>query len=102
MSAISAIQLYWRPGCPFCMALRRRLRRSGIPVDEVNIWEDPRAAARVRDVAGGNETVPTVFVGQHALVNPGIKEIETLVRQAAPHLLDQQPGRPRRRGWPFT
>lgn len=102
MSVINAVQVYWRPGCPFCMALRRRLRRSGIPVDEINIWEDPQAAARVRDVAGGNETVPTVFVGQHALVNPGIREIETLVRQAAPHLLDQRAGRPRRRGWPFT
>jgi mycoredoxin len=30
---------------------------------EINIWEDPQAAARVRSVANGNETVPTVFVG---------------------------------------
>lgn len=54
------VEFYWRPGCPFCIALRRRLRGSGLPVREVNIWDDPDAAARVRAVAGGNETVTTV------------------------------------------
>ncbi|MCX2932549.1 glutaredoxin family protein [Mycobacterium sp. CVI_P3] len=98
---ITSIQLYWRPGCPFCVALRRRLRRSGIPVEEINIWEEPQAAARVREVAGGNETVPTVFVGQDALVNPSLKAIEAVLRETAPHLLEQQAGRSRRRIWPF-
>jgi len=84
------------------MALRRRLRRTGIPVQEVNIWEDPDAAARVRGAADGNETVPTVFVGQQALVNPGVKQVEALVRRAAPHLIDDSHPKPvRRRIWPF-
>ena len=83
-----AVEFYWRPGCPFCVALRRRLRRRGIPLREVNIWEDPEAAARVRGAAGGNETVPTVFVGEHALVNPSIGQVEALLRESAPHLLD--------------
>jgi glutaredoxin-like protein len=97
-----AVELYWRPGCPFCIALRTRLRRSAVPVREVNIWEDPEAAARVRAVASGNETVPTVFIGEHALVNPSIKQVTNLVRQAAPHLLEHaEPGRARRRFWPF-
>jgi len=97
-----AVEFYWRPGCPFCIALRTQLRRSRLPVREVNIWEDPDAAARVRAVAGGNETVPTVFVGEHALVNPSIKQLTDLVRQAAPQLLDQaEAGRTRRRFWPF-
>ena len=26
------VEFYWRPGCPFCIALRRRLRGSGLPV----------------------------------------------------------------------
>ena len=97
-----AVEFYWRPGCPFCIALRSRLRRSRIPVREVNIWEDPDAAARVRAVAGGNETVPTVFIGEHALVNPGIKQITEVVRQAAPELLDRAEAEPvQRRFWPF-
>jgi hypothetical protein len=71
-------------------------------VREVNIWEDPEAAARVRAVARGNETVPTVFVGEHALVNPSIRQVTALVRETAPHLLvEADVGRPRRRIWPF-
>ena len=98
-----AVEFYWRPGCPFCIALRSRLRRSSIPVREVNIWQDPDAAARVRGAAGGNETVPTVFVGEHALVNPTIKEVTALVRETAPHLLvEAAAARPRRRFWPPT
>ncbi|HEY5151379.1 MAG TPA: glutaredoxin domain-containing protein [Mycobacterium sp.] len=98
-----AVEFYWRPGCPFCIALRSRLHRSRSPVWEVNIWEDPDAAARVRAVASGNETVPTVFVGEHALVNPSIKQLTDLVRQSAPQLLEQaEQGRTRRRFWPFS
>nr|WP_142001641.1 glutaredoxin domain-containing protein [Amycolatopsis cihanbeyliensis] len=96
------IEFYWRPGCPFCSALRRPLRRSGLPVREVNIWDDPTAAARVRQAAGGNETVPTVFIGEHAMVNPSFREVEAAVRKHAPALLaEARPAEPRRRAWPF-
>ena len=95
------VEFYWRPGCPFCIALRRRLRGSGLPVREVNIWDDPDAAARVRAVAGGNETVPTVFVGDHALVNPSIRQVTALVREAAPKLLADAPARPSRKFRPL-
>ncbi len=71
------VEVYWRPGCPFCLALMGPLRRSGLPLQEINIWEDPAAAARVRSVAGGNETVPTVFVGDQAMVNPSFRQVLT-------------------------
>jgi len=57
------IELYTRPGCPFCFALRRRLRKLGIECLETNIWNDPEARDRVRAVANGNETVPTFHIG---------------------------------------
>ena len=94
------IQFYWRPGCPFCATLRRGLARRGIPVESVNIGEDPDAAARVREVAGGNETVPTVFIGERALVNPSVAQVESLLRAEAPELAAHLENRPRRRwGW---
>lgn len=71
----TAVTLYWRPGCAFCAILRRRLRRAGIALDEHDIWSDPVAAAFVRSVAGGNETVPTVVVDGVALVNPSSREV---------------------------
>lgn len=69
------IEVLWRPGCPFCARLRRRLAREGIETVEHDIWADPLAAARVREVTGGDETVPTVFVGEQALVNPSLEQV---------------------------
>jgi len=40
-----------------------------------NIWDEPKAAAFVRSVADGNETVPTVVIGEQALVNPSAKQV---------------------------
>ncbi|MFD6897757.1 glutaredoxin family protein [Rhodococcus sp. NPDC060086] len=62
--------VYWRPGCMFCMRLRASLFRRADRAIWVNIWRDPAAAARVREVNDGNETVPTVFLGERAHTNP--------------------------------
>ncbi|MFJ8924843.1 Glutaredoxin [Streptomyces sp. LamerLS-316] len=63
--------VYWRPGCKYCIRLRFRLGRSARQVYWVDIWRDPDGAAAVREVNGGNETVPTVFVDGRPHVNPG-------------------------------
>lgn len=88
----SAVEFYWRPGCGFCMMLRAHLENAGLPLREVNIWEDPDAAARVRAAADGNETVPTVFVGPVAMVNPDIDQVLDAVREHAPGLLKMPTG----------
>ncbi|MFZ4719349.1 MAG: glutaredoxin domain-containing protein [Ilumatobacteraceae bacterium] len=81
------IVFYWRPGCPFCSMLRNGLSRTGLSVREVDIWEHPDAAAYVRSVANGNETVPTVAVAGVGLVNPSPQEVLALVAERAPALL---------------
>jgi mycoredoxin len=81
---IAPVTVYWRPGCPFCVRLRQDLQVMGLPTREVNIWADPADAARVRSLAGGNETVPTVVVGEHALVNPSASEVLARIHQIAP------------------
>ncbi|GAB3394184.1 glutaredoxin family protein [Amycolatopsis echigonensis] len=86
------VEFYWRPGCPFCSRLRGDLRRVGLPLREINIWERPAAAATVRAVAGGNETVPTVVVGEKAMVNPTAGQVLDAVRAQAPELLDEVDG----------
>jgi glutaredoxin-like protein len=73
------ITVYWRPGCPFCSMLHRDLQRAELDFDMRNIWEDPDAAAFVRSVARGNETVPTVAIGDAALVNPRVAEVIELL-----------------------
>ena len=65
------------------MSLRRDLERSGVALEERNIWEDEESAAFVRGVAGGNETVPTVVVADRALVNPSAREVVELLQRAS-------------------
>ncbi len=74
----SEIVLYTRPGCPYCLTLRAGLRRSGLAFREINIWDDPDAAEFVRSVADGNETVPTVVVGDVHMVNPSARRVRAV------------------------
>jgi mycoredoxin len=95
------VTVYWRPGCGFCSSLLRGLDRQGLAFDRVNIWDDPGGAAFVRSVARGNETVPTVRVGDVALVNPTSRDVFRAVAEQAPELLPDdweppQPGRAER------
>lgn len=76
------VTVYWRPRCPYCIRLRWQLRRAKLPLREVNIWRDAAAAARVREINGGDETVPTVIVGEVAMVNPSREQVLAAVRAA--------------------
>ncbi len=64
------VEVYWRPGCGFCSSMRARLGEAGVDVAWHNIWEDADAASFVRSVADGNETVPTVRIGDQVMVAP--------------------------------
>jgi glutaredoxin len=83
------ITLYWRPACGFCASLRRQLEQTDLTYVEVDIWSDPDAAATVRAYAGGNETVPTVVIGEPlsagavGLVNPSVREVLAAVERRA-------------------
>jgi glutaredoxin-like protein len=54
--------VYWRRMCGFCTRLMGALEEAGIEVEYRDIWEDPEAAAFVRSVNDGAETVPTVVL----------------------------------------
>lgn len=84
---LDAIDLYWRPGCGFCMNLDRQLKKVDLPIRRHNIWDDDDAAYVVRSHARGNETVPTVVIGDQAMVNPSARQVLTTVAESAPHLL---------------
>ena len=82
-SSETPIVFYWRPGCGFCMMLDRKLGKLDIAVEKRNIWEDPEAAAFVRDHARGNETVPTVAIGDEVLVNPSANDVVAVIAARA-------------------
>lgn len=64
----------------FCRRLRFALWWHHLSVRQVNIWRDPDAAAFVRSVAGGNETVPTVVIDGRAMVNPAPRQVLAAIR----------------------
>lgn len=86
-SPIDAVHFYWRRGCGFCAMLRRGLDKLGIETVDHDIWADPADAAVVRSHANGNETVPTVVIGEVGMVNPSAREVAEHLERYAPHLL---------------
>ena len=78
------IDFYWRPGCPFCMNLERGLSKHNIPLNKKNIWDSQADAATVRRIANGNETVPTVVIGEAELVNPSAAQVIQAIANQAP------------------
>ncbi|MEX1009418.1 MAG: glutaredoxin domain-containing protein [Acidimicrobiia bacterium] len=82
-----AIQFFTRPGCGISASLARRLDRLGFPLEFHDIWNDVAAAAFVRSVARGNETVPTLVIGTTVLVAPSVRQVITVATEEAPHLL---------------
>lgn len=63
--------------CGYCQRLKSQLDREGISYREVNIEQDPAAAAEVEKVNDGNQTVPTVvFPDGSAATNPSLAEVK--------------------------
>ena len=75
--------VYWRPGCPYCMRLRARLGRDARRLHWVDIWADPDGAASVREVTGGDETVPTVIAADRSFINPDVALVRGLLVSAS-------------------
>ena len=65
------------------MTLRWDCGAGGIPFEAVNIWRTPTPRP-ARAAAQGNETVPTIVIGEHSLVNPTAAQVESLLRQVTP------------------
>ncbi|MEU8660991.1 glutaredoxin family protein [Actinoplanes philippinensis] len=76
--------VYWRPGCVFCLRLRARLGADADRLRWVDIWQDPSAAAAVREITGGDETVPTVVINGRGHVNPDPSWLRDQIVPAAP------------------
>ncbi|MDI5964475.1 glutaredoxin domain-containing protein [Streptomyces sp. SL13] len=86
-SGQDGVVVYWRPMCTYCLKLLLLLRFTRLRYTKVNIWKDPGAAAFVRSVADGNETVPTVTVAGRPMVNPSKRHLMEAVRTHAPRSL---------------
>lgn len=71
------------------MNLERGLKKLKLPLNKLNIWDSPTAAAAVRAIADGNETVPTVVIGDAKMVNPSANEVLQVLSNQAPELIPE-------------
>ena len=73
------LTVFWRPGCGPCIRLERALAAASVIYERRNVWEDDDAAAFVRSVNDGSETVPTVVLDGSVLTNPEPSDLIALL-----------------------
>ncbi len=71
------------------MNLERSLNKLDLPLNKKNIWDSKKYAATVRSIADGNETVPTVVIGDAKMVNPSAKQVLQALSNQAPELIPE-------------
>lgn len=88
---IELVEVYWRPGCPFCNRLLRHFDDAEVSYRLHNIWEDDDARRFVQAHNNGNETVPTVALGAIVMTNPDPRAFVDGLRLRHPELLNAPP-----------
>lgn len=72
------ITLYTTTWCGYCKNLKKQLLAKGIPFQEIDIEQDPKAAEHVGKINGGNQVVPTLeFWDSTTMTNPRIGDVES-------------------------
>jgi mycoredoxin len=80
----SSLTIYSTVWCGYCTRLKRQLERAGVPFVEVDIEDDPEAAAFVEQANGGSQTVPTVrLTDGSTMANPTLAQLMQWLAQPA-------------------
>ena len=57
------ITVYSTPVCPYCVRAKNLLKQKGASYQEVDVSDD-EARSKMIDLAGGQRTVPQIFIGE--------------------------------------
>ena len=72
------IMVYGHPNCPSLGPVKGLLTQSKVKFEYIDIHQDRVAAARVREINNGNESVPTlVFPDGSTLTEPTVGELKS-------------------------
>ena len=75
---LDAIIVYGHPNCPTLGPVKGLLTQSKVKFEYIDIHQDSVAAARVRAINNGNESVPTlVFPDGSTLTEPTVGELQS-------------------------
>jgi DNA-binding transcriptional ArsR family regulator/glutaredoxin len=67
-SGTAPAEIFTKPGCPYCRALKRKLEHDGTRYVEHDVQGDPQARRRMMDLNGGRREVPTIVMGDQVMV----------------------------------
>lgn len=66
MVAMSKVEIYTTPICPYCARAKGLLDDKGIAFQEIDVFMDNKMRETMRQRAGGRTSVPQIFIaGQH-------------------------------------
>jgi glutaredoxin 3 len=63
-AAMSQIEIYTTPYCPYCIAAKELLKRKGAAFTEINVSGDSNRRAEMTKRSNGGYTVPQIFIGK--------------------------------------
>ena len=58
-----AVEIFVKPGCPYCRALKSELGDCGTPFVEHNVQSEAASLQRMLTLNGGRRSVPTMLTG---------------------------------------
>lgn len=60
---MKSVEIYTTRTCPYCIAAKALLRKKGVAFTEVDVSMDPGLRQKMMMRAGGQRTVPQIFIG---------------------------------------
>ncbi|ESR24087.1 glutaredoxin 3 [Lutibaculum baratangense] len=87
---MAKVVIYTTMFCPYCHAAKRLLQEKGVEFQEIDVTMDPAERGRMRERAGGRNSVPQIFIDEkhvggcddlHALERQG--RLDDLLQEAA-------------------
>jgi glutaredoxin 3 len=60
---VQPVVIYTKSTCPYCHAAKALLKNKGVAFEEIGVDGDRAAQAAMAEKAGGQWTVPQIFIG---------------------------------------
>ena len=80
------MEIYTKPGCPWCVDVLAYLTREGYQFNAIDVTANPAAFERMRDLFG-QTSAPSMTVGDLKLADFGVEELVPFLQEH-----DLQPG----------
>ncbi len=65
---MAEVEIFTKPGCPYCAAAKDDLQRQGLHYAEYSVRDDAEALRRMLELNGGRRLVPTIVEGDRVTV----------------------------------